>query len=247
MAKVLVRGTKNIPKFKPVGCYRPIYNLEGMVFGSQKVIRLVSANPVKWLCECECGAQSIKKVSEITRDYQGRSNSCGCHRKKFLHLHAKEFNQIPNHHTQHGDARYGKVERLYRVWLAMRQRCTNTKCNGYQYYGSRGIRVCDEWQDYAVFKEWALDNGYHNELTLDRIDVDGDYCPENCRWTDWHTQAANTRRCSNTGVVGVSLSNGRYSASLCIRGERFEKKFRTLEDAVAYRKKLERKFLSCAA
>ena len=84
-------------------------------------------------------------------------------------------------------------KRLYTILRGMKARCSNQKCKDYGNYGARGIRVCKEWEDYRVFKEWALSHGYEDGLSIERIDVNGDYCPENCKWIPAIDQPLNTR------------------------------------------------------
>jgi hypothetical protein len=86
----------------------------------------------------------------------------------------------------------GRKTRLYEIWYNMRQRCYNSNIESYKNYGGRGIIVCDEWKnDFVSFRDWALSNGYTESLTLDRIDVNKDYCPENCRWVSQLIQQNN--------------------------------------------------------
>ena len=100
---------------------------------------------------------------------------------------------------KHGYAKRNSVTRLYRIWTDMRTRCNNPHSKNYEYYGKRGISVCSEWDDFEVFQKWAYSNGYkedakRGECTLDRIDVNGNYKPSNCRWVNMKTQCQNRRK-----------------------------------------------------
>lgn len=151
------------------------------------VIKRIKHNYQKeamWLCRCDCGKMIETRGSSLRA---GLTKSCGCLQLEWAQKH------IPN--KTHGLTN----ERLYRVWMGMRQRCYLKTNNRYKHYGGRGIRVCDEWQDYLNFRKWALTHGYDSKAkrgkcTIDRIDVDGNYEPSNCRWVDAKTQANNTRR-----------------------------------------------------
>lgn len=125
------------------------------------------------VCECECGriviARKVKLIGGITK-------SCG-HR------------QVSNGATVNG-----KKSPIYRVWEGLRTRCNNPKCDSYPYYGGRGISVCDEWQDgFAVFRDWAIKNGYQEGLQIDRIDNNGNYEPGNCRFVTRSVNMNNRR------------------------------------------------------
>lgn len=101
---------------------------------------------------------------------------------------------------KHGDSIKGRVKRLYKIWSGMKKRCLNENVNRYEHYGGRGIYVCEEWLRYEPFKEWAVNNGYTDELTLDRINVNKGYSPENCRWVTYKVQGSNR---SNNHIVVI--------------------------------------------
>ena len=138
------------------------------------------------LCMCECGI--IREVS-LYKLKAGKSNSCGCYSREIIKARS----------TTHGLSK----TRLHTIWRDMRVRCSNHNATGYDNYGGRGIKVCTEWQDFPPFYEWAMANGYNDTLTLDRIEVDGNYEPSNCRWVDMKTQQnnrSNNRRIEFNGI-----------------------------------------------
>ena len=129
--------------------------------------------------------------------------------------------------------------KLYDVWVSMRQRCRNPKCPEYKNYGQRGISICDEWETFTPFEKWAKENGYKVGLSIDRIDNDGNYTPTNCRWADLFMQNANKRSGRNkTGAAGVhKRPNGRFRVQIMRRGVRFNVgDFDTVDEARQARK-----------
>lgn len=141
----------------------------------------------RWVCMCDCGREVIVPGRSLQ---EGKTKSCGCYRKEVK--------------LMHGDARKRKRTRLYNIWVGIKSRCLTSSCSEWEYYGGRGIAICDEWKDsYASFREWALSNGYDDTLTIDRIDNDGDYTPGNCRWVNRKAQVRNTKRAIHVMVDGI--------------------------------------------
>lgn len=163
-----------------------IKDVVGLRFGNLEVIKYHDTiNHRKYYeCKCDCGNVAIVAGSFLRN---GTTNSCGCLRgKKIRNIDVRQ---------EAIEEPYGKSRTtLYGMWTGMKGRCLNPNNYSYYKYGGRGISICEEWMDYDIFKEWALNNGYGNNLSLDRIDNDGNYEPDNCRWVDMKTQSNNTRR-----------------------------------------------------
>lgn len=145
---------------------------------------------------CDCGTtKDIRKTTLL----RGEAQSCGCLRS--------EVNRRPNPKKGDGSRRHEQSNtRLHNIWKLIRQRCSNPKNDHYHLYGGRGISRCAEWDRFEAFRDWALAHGYADDLSIDRIDNDGDYEPGNCRWTDRQTQADNSTRPTMVTAFGETKS-----------------------------------------
>jgi len=162
-------------------------DLTGKVFKRWTVLKFAGKNKHNadvWECKCKCG--TVKNVVGYSLR-NGDSRSCGCYKL-----------DNPGHFI-HG----GRRERLYIIWKTMRRRCNAKTSAKYSNYGGRGFAIIDEWSNYSVFRDWALLNGYGDNLTIERIDVNGNYSPENCKWITKSDQSKNKTNTIMFEINGV--------------------------------------------
>lgn len=186
-----------------------ISNLTGERFGKLIVVKRADdyVSPsgrrcVRWNCVCDCGKEIVVSASHLK---SGDTTSCGCYGKQ-RRVEGKLANS-------HGMSR----ERIYHLFQNMKYRCNNPKSPNYSAYGGRGIAVCNEWMQkdgFERFYSWAISNGYRDDLSLDRIDVNGDYSPHNCRWADSETQHNNTQNSVKITFNGKTMTAAQWAKEI---------------------------------
>ncbi|NJP37166.1 hypothetical protein [Alkalicoccus luteus] len=157
-------------------------NLKGKKFNRLRVIRRINIGKpgVHWVCVCDCGNHKTIDGASLRK---GLTRSCGCIQKE----------NAAKAQIKHGNSKRGSRTRLYRIWSSMINRCTNPKYNESHYYSERGISICHEWRSFESFMAWALSSGYEPGLTIDRLNNDLGYSPDNCKWSTVKEQALNRR------------------------------------------------------
>lgn len=170
---------------------RPAVDLTGRKFCRLTPLKLSKEKEDKhhtfWKCKCDCGNTVVVRKDSLE---SGHAKSCGClQQERFMEKHEKTRGMCDT--------------KIYKCWSSIKQRCLNPKCAEYFNYGGRGITVCDEWKNsFYEFLEWSMNNGYSDDLTIDRIDVNGNYEPANCRWADRDTQNYNKRETRKVLICG---------------------------------------------
>jgi len=182
---------------------RNIKDLTGQRFGRLKVLNIDTERTNRktyWICKCDCG-----KFKSIRGDGLGIVNSCGCLKKE------QDIRNLGIAYN-HGMSKH----KLFPVWNGMIHRCENSKNHAYKDYGGRGIKVCDEWHDVKKFIAWAENGKYEEGLTIERIDVNGNYEPSNCTWVTMSEQSLNKRNSVKVTIDGITKNLMTWAHSLGI-------------------------------
>lgn len=163
-----------------------------------------------WKCRCDCGNIVFATRHDLTSNHK---KSCGCFKKDYL--------------SQKSSTHKLTKTRIYKIWIDMKKRCYNHNQKYYCNYGGRGISICDEWkQDFISFYNWSIKNGYNDDLSIDRINNDGDYCPNNCRWANRTTQNNNSRHNRYITYNGKTLTMSQWAKYLNLTYSCLKTRFR---------------------
>lgn len=197
-----ILSTTDLVKGKSTNCGCKRYeDLTGKRFGRWTVLgeTVIKIKPDGhhrryWVCRCDCG--TVREVYQRALK-NGKTVSCGCYKAEVASQRRK--------HGLHNS-------RIYKIWNGMKNRCYLSTLEVYKYYGGRGITICDEWKDdFQNFYDWAMANGYNDTLTIDRIDVNGNYEPDNCRWTTVKVQQNNKRNNRSLQLSGGKITMSELS------------------------------------
>ena len=183
------------------GAGEMIHDMAGKKFGKITVVDFAFKGKDgrdKWNCCCDCGKELVIDGKNLRT---GNTKSCGCVRLE------KAIARILTLTKTHGL----KKTRLYRLWAGMKARCNNPNTVSYRLYGGRGIKVCNEWNSFENFYQWSIANGYSDNLSIDRINSDKDYAPDNCRWVSLTDQSKNTRHTKNIEFRGMIMCAADWS------------------------------------
>ena len=185
---------------------RPAIDRTGHRYGMLTVIdraENVRVGVVAWNCICDCGRKIVVRGNDLSK-----RKSCGCFTKNYIHGLSKT--------------------RLHKIWDGMHNRCENEKNPAYKNYGGRGISICKEWEhDFVSFYNWSMSNGYVDGLSIDRIDVNGPYSPDNCRWIPIGDQAKNTRKNLFFNINGERMTLAEMSRRFNVPYERLYWRIKT--------------------
>lgn len=207
-------------------------NLTNQKFGRLLVLRQIGIDKRTrqkiWLCRCDCGKEKEIITSYLT---SGDTQSCGCYRKE---CEIKNLSKFWGKPKTHGLSK----TRMYQIWADMKDRCNNSKNYSFKDYGARGIKICNEWAiDFINFYNWAINNGYQDNLTIDRIDVNGNYEPSNCRWVTMKEQANNKRNTIKITILGETKTAYEFEKQYGLKAglliDRYEKGYR--DDKLIYK------------
>lgn len=181
----------------------------GLKFGRWQVVSKSEERQNYFLCECECGTRREVRGTHLK---SGKTKSCGCYKKdKTSEVFAKH--KLRNHP-------------LYIAWANMKSRCNNRNNPSYKDYGERGIKICDEWQEFENFYHWSIANGYEKGLSLDRVNVNGNYDPSNVRFANDDIQANNKRNTRYITINGVVKTVSEWAKISGIKRDTFQSRIR---------------------